>query len=138
MKRVLCLSLIIGLVGCATTPTDPSDVKLASHKRLYDQNLYKPSKLRTVPVTITRDTGALGSLATTFFKIDGEYVVWLNMMEEITIYLAPGGYVFEVENGVCPDVKQCKKSLDVTIKNGFSNNFRIAADEGFEIIRSNT
>lgn len=62
MKRILCLFLIVGLVGCATAPTAPSDIKLASHKRLYNQNLYKPSELRTVPVTITRDTGVLGSL----------------------------------------------------------------------------
>lgn len=138
MKKIVMLFLIIGLTGCASKPTDPSDVKLASYKRLYQQELYEPSDLRTVPVTITRDTSNTGFLATTFFKIDSEYVVWLNMMEQITIYLEPGGYVFEVENAVCPDTPECKKSLDVTIKSGFKNNFRIVAGGGFRVVRSNT
>jgi len=126
------------LSGCATHPPKAGDIKLASKERLYNQELYKPSELRDIPIKITRDTGLRGSIATVFLKIDGKYIVWLNMSEEITIYLAHGGYVFELVHSLCPNKQICSKPTDVTIKSGFNNNFRIMADEGFSIIRSKT
>lgn len=126
------------LSGCATQPPQSNNIKLATQDRLYDQGLYKPDDLRTIPVKITRDTGFHGSIATVFLKIDGKYVVWLNMSEEITIYLAQGGYVFELVHSLCPDEPTCSTPTDVTIKNGFNNNFRIMVDGGFTLIRSKT
>lgn len=126
------------LSGCATQPTQSDNIKLATQDRLYDQDLYKPDDQRTIPVKITRDTGFHGSIATVFLKIDGKYVVWLNMSEEITIYLAQGGYVFELVHSLCPDEPACSTPTDVTIKNGFNNNFRIMVDGGFRLIRSKT
>ncbi|MFV8783159.1 hypothetical protein ACNKU7_12100 [Microbulbifer sp. SA54] len=111
--------------GCATQPPSADEIKVAPSERLYNKDLRTMSSDRTIPVTITRDAGFLGSLATVFLKIDGEYVVWLNTREEITIYLEPGGYVFELVNALCPDSQYCVFPTDVTIKPGFKNNFRI-------------
>ncbi|BCV33606.1 MULTISPECIES: hypothetical protein [Shewanella] len=140
VKKALLPFIILSamLSGCATQPPKAEDIKLAPKDRLYDQNLYKPDETRTIPVKITRDVGLRGSLATVFLKIDGNYVVWLNMSEEITIYLAQGGYVFELVHSLCPKEQLCSTLTDVTIKSGFDNNFRIHVDDGFSLIRSKT
>lgn len=138
-KSVLALIFASAtLFGCSTHPPQADNIKFASRDRLYDQSLYEPDELRTIPVKITRDTGAHGSLATVFLKIDGKYVVWLNMSEEITIYLAPGGYVFELVHSLCPEEKACSYPTDVTIKSGFNNAFRVKVEGGFKLVRSKT
>lgn len=140
MKKVVLPFLLVSAVlsGCATQPPKADSIRLASKDRLYDQNLYAPNETRNVPVKITRDAGFQGSLATVFLKIDGQYVVWLNNSEEITIYLAEAGYVFELVHSLCPNEQLCSIPTDVTIKSGFSNNFRILVDGGFSLMRSKT
>ncbi|WP_352298326.1 hypothetical protein [Pseudoalteromonas sp. 20-MNA-CIBAN-0454] len=140
MKKVVLPLIFISsiLSGCATQPPKTEDIKLASKDRLYDQGLFTANNERNIPVKITRDVGFQGSLATVFLKIDGKYVVWLNTSEEITIFLANGGYVFELVHSLCPKEQLCSKPTDVTIKDGFNNNFRITVDDGFSLIRSKT
>lgn len=138
-KKLLLLVALSGIFAwCATQPPAPDEIKIANKDRLYDQNLLVADSVRFVPVRITRDVGLKGFAATIFLKIDGQYVVWLNVSEEITIYLAPGGYVFELVHSLCPDMPSCNKPTDVTIKDGFSNNFKIQVDDGFSLIRSKT
>ncbi len=138
-KQLLLLVALSSLfAGCATQPPEPDEIKNCHKDRLYDPNLLLADSVRFVPVRITRDVGLKGFAATIFLKIDGKYVVWLNVSEEITIYLAPGGYVFELVHSLCPDMPSCNKPTDVTIKDGFSNNFRIQVDDGFSLIRSRT
>lgn len=133
---VILFSLVLG--GCATQPPAPDQLKVAEKERLYDQNLSEPDQIRSIPVRITRDSGMQGVLATVFLKIDGKYVIWLNASEEVTIYLAEDGYVFELVHALCPAEPACNIPTDVTIKRGFDNNFRIKIDGGLSLIRSKT
>ncbi|MBS3798772.1 hypothetical protein [Pseudoalteromonas sp. BDTF-M6] len=140
MKLLPLVAIISSLIltGCATQPPSSDEIRQASIKRLYDKNLSRKEGHRNIPVTITRDAGLKGMLETVFLKVDGEYVVWLNTREQITIYLSEGAYVFELVNGFCPELPSCVSASDITIKSGFENNFRIKADEDFILVRSKT
>ena len=139
--KIICFLSILGisvLTGCATQPPSQDEIIVTSSERLYDKSLAKAEGVRSVPVKITRDSGLKGFLETAFIKIDGEYVVWLNAREQMTIYLSEGGYIFEVLVPTCKDVPACTNALDVTIKKGVENNFRIQVSDGVSLIRSKT
>ena len=89
--KIICFLSILGisvLTGCATQPPSQDEIIVTSSERLYDKSLAKAEGVRSVPVKITRDSGLKGFLETAFIKIDGEYVVWLNAREQMTIYLS--------------------------------------------------
>ncbi len=140
MKKVSLLLVLVAayLSGCATQPPSSEVVKIAPSERLYDQSLLKPEGQRNIPVKITRDSGIKGILSTAFLKIDGKYVTWFNVSEEVTIYLSEGGYVFELLISSCPDSPICINTSDITIKSGFDNNFRIKMEQNFELVRTKT
>lgn len=135
MYKFFFFAMLVVLSGCISKP-ETSQLISINKNRLHDKSLFEPDGPRTIPVTITRDVGIKGAMESAYLKIDGHYIVWFNVAETITIYLEPDGYIFELVDAGCPDYSYClSNSLDVTIKKGLLNKFRITVDDGFKLKR---
>ncbi|MGM0582964.1 MAG: hypothetical protein ACQETL_19970 [Bacteroidota bacterium] len=137
-SSILIIVIIIFSTGCATKQPNMNQITLIPQERLYDKSLYSKTTERNIPVKLTRDAGVRASLATIFLKINGEYVVWLNKSEQITIYLSEGTYVFNLVHSLFPYDHNFGKPVTFFIKSSMHNNFRIKAEmsSGMIITRS--
>lgn len=125
---LLSTLLITALAACATKPISHEGARNVPADRIYQIDLLVSEGNRTIPVTITRDTGFLGMAGKYIFKIDGKRVAAFATGETLKIYLESAHYSFGVIGersifGISPI-----QETDVAVAEGGMRHFRIQID----------
>ena len=92
LQQIAFLSFI-GLSGCSTTPTPVSQAALAPASRVYYTSADTPE---AATVVFVRDSGLVGSGVYHHIFVNDEKAVSLDVGEKAILKLAPGEYVFGV------------------------------------------
>jgi len=87
MRTVIALGLVFTLVGCSTTPVEPSIAKQVVVEKSFQVSTSK------IPVTIVRDKGMVASACAITVYIDGEKVAELDTQEKAVAYVNPGAII---------------------------------------------
>lgn len=101
--RYLPFLAIILLTGCSTTPTTQEAARAPT--AVQAPELLQPTP-GTGQVAVLRDRGYHGSGCLQQVKVDGRTVATLDSGEGVTLHLAPGQRLLQVESGhgICQNV----------------------------------
>ncbi|MNL25541.1 hypothetical protein D3C87_1470260 [compost metagenome] len=131
MRKTLAVMVLIGLAGCATSPTPPGSAANVPSDELYgfqEQGRENPGK-----VTVIRDTGFTGSGCDVLVYIDGKRAAKIGPGQKATFYVRPG--VVNLGSGpsgtgLCAG--SAMKTISVNIQIKQENLFRLNGDmQGF-------
>ena len=135
-KLQIPISLFL-LVGCSTTPVPVSERRPVPSAHIADASLTTPSDERQARLTLTRDSGFIGSATGVDTFIDGIPIGRLATGETITIYATLGSHLLGARYswGPAPPVeraftltKQAPTNVRLTIDN--SGNLDLKPESG--------
>lgn len=124
MRTIVLVLASVAIVSCTTIQTVPSTGRSVNEENVLDKQVTIPTSEKGL-ITITRDSGALGSACNFIIKINGVDVAELSPEEKIDTYFTPGDHIIEVRNsgrGLCPNESI---STIATIEKGGKKAFRV-------------
>ncbi|MBB3228865.1 hypothetical protein FHW69_003510 [Luteibacter sp. Sphag1AF] len=95
---LLAMSLCAALAGCASSSraVRPADARPVPASGILGHDLLQADAQRTLPVTIVRDKGTVGSMTHTVLLIDRQPVAMLDRRQKVDVFLTPGVHIFTV------------------------------------------
>jgi|TARA_R100001039_G_C1778178_1_gene66196 hypothetical protein len=113
MTRTLITTvLMLTITGCSTTPISSLDADPVPPERIYAHN--QPLQEEHGTLTLTRDSGLLGSACGIIVKINGVLTAKLDPAETVSLDLTPGTYIVSAsaDQGLCETgVKEVKDTI---------------------------
>ncbi len=122
-KFLFAVVVIATLSACSTKPAvNPTTVA---------SSLYSAPIAGSVPVTITRDGGIIGSACGINVRVDDNQVAKLSASESISLFIPAGRHILSIQTGnMCGGVRD---AVDVTLKTNEPKKYRIGSDMGSNI-----
>lgn len=136
MNKILVITLIILISGCATSPTSLNNIHLIPKDAVLDSSYTKYSSAKP-QLIIVRDRGFTGAACSIRLFINGTPTADLDTSEKITLYPEIGEYILSIRyNGICGD-GQLNETV-VNLRKGDSKKYRIAIglNSGIQILRT--
>lgn len=121
------LAVTLVLCGCSTTPTSPANRVPVPSSKIFSKELLERSDERTDAVTITRDSGILGSAVRVDVFLDGQRVSSLGVRETVTVFLASGDHIIGAKFAWGVAVSPVER--DFVLRKGTSRSFRVFTDQ---------
>jgi len=90
---VLSGAVLSLLTACSSSAVDPGARRPVEPERVHEAELLAPDGARTVPLTITRDSGFVGMGVEVHVYVNGKELASLKTKESLTIYLKPDTYI---------------------------------------------
>lgn len=94
IRQVTLIAAALILSACATKPVSMSSAVIVPKDRVISAEFLQPDEKRTEKVTIIRDSGFMGSALKMLVSVNADQIASLDTGEMISIYLAPGRYIF--------------------------------------------
>lgn len=119
IKIIAVVSVAVLLGACSTNP--------AATTRPVSSTLYSAPTTETATVTVTRDSGVLGSACAMKLSIDDAVVARLRPSDSVMLYIPSGSHIisFDTRGGLCPSLVD---AIDVNLDKGSIKKYRIRAD----------
>lgn len=123
IKTLFAVAAIVMLSACSTKP--------AVNPTAIAPSLYSTPTTGTVPVTITRDGGIVGSGCRINVFVDDNQVAKLRASESISLFIPAGRHILSIQSGnMCVGVRD---AVDVTLKQDEPKKYRISSDMGSNV-----
>lgn len=123
IRLLLAVTTIAALSACSTKP--------ALNATTVAPTLYSSPSANTVPVTITRDGGIIGSACGINVKVDDAHVAKLRASESISMFIPSGRHILSIQTGnMCGGVRD---AVDVTLEQSKPMKYRIGTDMGSNV-----
>lgn len=100
-SKVLALCALAVMTGCATAPIERGSASAVPQDRVLARGVLteKPGSAR---VTVSRDSGFMGSACTYRLFIDGQAVALLRGSERFEFFVTPGEHILSTRtDGIC-------------------------------------
>lgn len=120
MKKLIFTVVTAALLSaCSTNP--------ATNAIPTSPILYSESSSDTSIVTVTRDSGVLGSACSMKLSVDDNIVAKLKPSDSVTLHIPSGRHIlsFDTRGGLCPSVTD---AIDMTLSEGDVKKYRIRGD----------
>lgn len=123
IKTLLAVAAVVTISACSTKPAvNPTNVT---------SSLYSTPNTGTVPVTITRDGGIIGSACGINVRVDDNQVAKLRASQSISLFIPTGRHIISIQTGnMCGGVRD---AVDVTLKQDEPKKYRIGSDMGSNV-----
>lgn len=123
IKILFAVAAIVTMSACATKPaTSPAAIA---------PSLYSAPTAGSVPVTITRDGGIIGSACGIHVRVDDNPVAKLRASQSISLFIPAGRHILSIQTGnMCGVVRD---AIDVTLTPDTPKNYRIGSDMGSNV-----
>ena len=123
IKTLFVVAAAVTLSACST--------KSAVNPTAVMPSLYSKANNGTVPVTITRDGGIIGSACGINVSVDDNPVAKLRASESIALFIPAGRHILSIQTGnMCGGVRD---AIDVTLKQDEPKKYRISSDMGSNV-----
>ena len=123
IKILFAVTAVVALSACSTTPAvNPTTIA---------SSLYSAPTTGSVPVTITRDGGIIGSACGINVRVDDNQVAKLRASQSVSLFIPAGRHIFSIQTGnMCGGVRD---AIDVTLKKEKTKKYRIGSDMGSNV-----
>lgn len=123
IKILLAATTIAALSACSTNP--------ALNATTVTPTAYSSPSANTVPVTITRDRGIIGSACGINVRVDDTQVAKVRASESISLFIPSGRHILSIQTGnMCGGVRD---AVDVTLEHRKPMKYRIGTDMGSNV-----
>ena len=132
MLRIVIAAAFAAFVsGCATSPVSPSQAKPVPRERLFAFQEKLPKS--TATISVTRDSGLLGSGCFLAFSLDGVRAGRFDPSENARFYVEPGEHLLSVRpdaegSGLCHFATIQNNARETIMRENENKNFRIMMD----------